>query len=57
MKRQMLAVAAVVLGLAMISPEVARAETGAGQEYGDGEGISGEFQLAKAAKPKKKKRA
>lgn len=57
MKRQMLAVAAVVLGLAMISPEVARAETGAGQKYGDGEGISGEFQLAKAATPKKKKRA
>lgn len=57
MRRQLLVAAAVVLGLTMVSPEAVRAEAGAGQEYRDAEGISGEFQLAKANKPKKKRKA
>ncbi len=57
MRRQVWAAAAVVLGLSMISPEAVRAEAGATQEYREADGGSGEFQLAKVKKPKRKRKA
>jgi hypothetical protein len=56
-KRQLLAAAAVLVGLAMISPEAALAEVGAGQTQRLGKGVAGKFQTARLNKPKKKKRA